>query len=799
MSTIPTPYPFDPVGTAASNKVTETQIIQPRGTFDHYYIVPRYAPFYAESVKLRLYPMGANVNNPAGGRLLVEGVDYDLGYHFAHASHTIGKAVYGSINFFMKQPAIEGQLRMEYQTVGDVWTLSTEDYMELLANVIFNPRITTWEHVVELPFQFPVVNHTFDIKDFTGMSDVEQKLDDIEAAILQANAGGLLDHINNKANPHEVTKDQVGLGLVDNFPSATVGEAQAGTSNNRFMTPLRTKNLIDAIVVPVINAHVNDTGNPHSVTKAQVGLGNVQNYAVASQSEAEAGASNARYMTPLRVREFCEFNFIGPLNAHINNNGNPHGVTKAQVGLGLVPNIGIATPEQTLQGNNDLGMITPRLLSYYIAETVGDGLAQHIADFTNPHEVTKAQVGLGLVPNYAPASEAAARDATANNLFMTPLAVRWAINELVGEFSTEHAGDKNNPHEVTAAQVGAYSIAQVDTLLAGKLGINSDAYNSVRVFGMGQSAFTTWLASQTAGNAIRIDGRTYSEAKSDILAGQASDSQRLGGKTLAEVLAEASAGGGGSVGEERFVVPFTISLTDEGVPLDPVPEHWVEVGKVTQAAGSFSNDLALLITGGRRLDIAGSVSGAALLSMTIRYVPIASGSSVMHLTVDGSRLRLITPGGENIQVGYISSGTDDHAEVSIWLRRSGPTDTVVIKELSNGVYTHTAPLVIITTEEAPIVPPSGISYAPVVGDGEADIQALKAFSQRTDNPHGVTKAQVGLGSVANYPMASNPEAVAGTATNRYMAPAGTAALVDDRIATLCTELGAIIDAATASL
>lgn len=137
--------------------------------------------------------------------------------------------------------------------------------------------------------------------------------------------------------------------------------------------------------------------------------------------------------------------------------------------------------------------------------------------------------------------------------------------------------------------------------------------------------------------------------------------------------------------------------------------------------------------------------------------------------------------------------------MSIWLRRSGPTDTVVIKELSNGVYTHAAPLVIITTEEAVIVPPAGISYAPVVGDGEADIQALKAFSQRTDNPHGVTKAQVGLGSVANYPMASNPEAVAGTATNRYMAPAGTAALVDDRIATLCTELGVIIDAATAAL
>lgn len=53
-------------------------------------------------------------------------------------------------------------------------------------------------------------------------------------------------HIASKANPHEVTKTQVGLSNVDNVKQAPY-------------------------------THVSDKANPHGVTKAQVGLGNVDN------------------------------------------------------------------------------------------------------------------------------------------------------------------------------------------------------------------------------------------------------------------------------------------------------------------------------------------------------------------------------------------------------------------------------------------------------------------------------------------------------------------------------------------
>lgn len=46
-----------------------------------------------------------------------------------------------------------------------------------------------------------------------------------------------------------------------------------------------------------------EANNPHGITKTIVGLNSVQNYGIATQSEAEVGTSNVKYMTPLRVKE----------------------------------------------------------------------------------------------------------------------------------------------------------------------------------------------------------------------------------------------------------------------------------------------------------------------------------------------------------------------------------------------------------------------------------------------------------------------------------------------------------------
>lgn len=58
---------------------------------------------------------------------------------------------------------------------------------------------------------------------------------------------------------------------------------------------------------------------------------------------------------------------------------------------------------------------------------VAKSLADHIKDKTNPHAVTKRQVGLSDVENQANASEGEARAGLADNKVMTPLKVKQAV------------------------------------------------------------------------------------------------------------------------------------------------------------------------------------------------------------------------------------------------------------------------------------------------------------------------------------------------------------------------------------
>ena len=91
--------------------------------------------------------------------------------------------------------------------------------------------------------------------------------------------------------------------------------------------------------------HVAEKTNPHNVTKAQIGLGNVQNYGIATQSEAEAGTSNAKYMTPLRVK--AAITALGGLTAsgsYIGNGGTSGGSNNYRpIIVGFAPKLVIIT------------------------------------------------------------------------------------------------------------------------------------------------------------------------------------------------------------------------------------------------------------------------------------------------------------------------------------------------------------------------------------------------------------------------------------------------------------------------
>ena len=90
-----------------------------------------------------------------------------------------------------------------------------------------------------------------------------------------------------------------------------------------------------------ITEHASKVDNPHKVTKAQVGLGNVPNVATNDQTPTYTTASANANLTSgekLSVAFGKIAKAISSLISHLSNTNNPHSVTKAQVGLGNVNN-----------------------------------------------------------------------------------------------------------------------------------------------------------------------------------------------------------------------------------------------------------------------------------------------------------------------------------------------------------------------------------------------------------------------------------------------------------------------------
>ena len=96
---------------------------------------------------------------------------------------------------------------------------------------------------------------------------------------------------------------------------------------------------------PIMNTHMDNEENPHRVTKVQVGLSDVKNAEQATKEE---------------------------FNNHVSDKSNPHQVTKVQVGLGNVENVKQATKTE---------------------------FDTHCENQKNPHKVTKEQIGLSEVTN----------------------------------------------------------------------------------------------------------------------------------------------------------------------------------------------------------------------------------------------------------------------------------------------------------------------------------------------------------------------------------------------------------------
>ncbi|WP_165814097.1 hypothetical protein [Listeria monocytogenes] len=114
---------------------------------------------------------------------------------------------------------------------------------------------------------------------------------------------------------------------------------------------------------------------------------------------------NSTYQALKEIQELAALN--ADLVSHTGNISNPHKVTKSQLGLSQVDNIKQAS-----------------LIDF----------ESHVANFENPHAVTKTQLGLSDVENYGVATTEEAIAGIATNKVMTPANVLDSIKE---QFKTQ--------------------------------------------------------------------------------------------------------------------------------------------------------------------------------------------------------------------------------------------------------------------------------------------------------------------------------------------------------------------------
>ena len=221
-----------------------------------------------------------------------------------------------------------------------------------------------------------------------------------------------------------------------------------------------------------IDTHITNKSNPHSVTKAQVGLSNVPNVSTNDQTPTFTMANSDANLTSgekLSIAFGKIAKAISTLISHLSNTGNPHSVTKSQVGLENVPNVSTnnQTPTYT-EATSDTALKSGENLSTAfgkIARAV-NSLISHITNTNNPHNTTATQVGLGNVPNVTTNDQTPTYTVAGSNTALTSgekLNVAFgkiakAINSLIS-----HLSNTSNPHSVTATQVGLGNVANVTT------------------------------------------------------------------------------------------------------------------------------------------------------------------------------------------------------------------------------------------------------------------------------------------------------------------------------------------------
>lgn len=162
----------------------------------------------------------------------------------------------------------------------------------LRTNFLSQPGVWLWAKSVDTEGR----DATLLVRDIDQTADLPDELIELSEEFENLKQE-FINHRTNKENPHDVDKDQINL---DDIPNDISDDPESDSS-----TTLATTKLTH-ILKEAADTHYSREDNPHSVTKEQVGLGEVNNYGVASYDEAMNHTCDIKYTTPRRVHDIMD-------------------------------------------------------------------------------------------------------------------------------------------------------------------------------------------------------------------------------------------------------------------------------------------------------------------------------------------------------------------------------------------------------------------------------------------------------------------------------------------------------------
>lgn len=319
---------------------------------------------------------------------------------------------------------------------------------------------------------------------------------------------------------------------------------------------------------------------------------------------------------------------------------------------------------------------------------------------------TLVELGLDKVPNLPLATDPIASAATSRDHLMSPYGVRLAVMALILNDYQTFIARRDNPHEVTAAQTGAATIAQVNAILADYLGINDTAVNSTHFNNLTLAQVTAQILQGTAANSNALEGYTAAQLQALILQGTAANSMRIDGKTYAELLAAIAT-------DTDYADYFTGQIL---IPRSLAPAgslEYIFIAEGRSIADDGFQDAYMLVTGGNQFN-------AQLTPIWLLRYTNKLGAGSGHYGLEAMEL---TNTNLNVGFGLVVDSSQDPADpaIQIWMRGTSPLDEITVTLLSKDAAE------LMSGQAHTLVAPAGVTWT-TVQRGISNSQRLGGFT-----------------------------------------------------------------------